>query len=463
MASGGQASDRFVVNPSDNGQALINPCMGWTMHFYSNIPTNYGSKLKPSDTLEWFPGCSTVYLRIPWAYVEPEEGKFDWSILDTPAQRWISKGKRVALRITCSENWMRFATPEWVKNAGAQGVFYSYGKGPTPDGESWDPDFGDPVFLRKLERFLSEMAARYDGNSHVDFVDIGSYGLWGEGHTLASSQVPAKKEDADVRKHIDLYAKYFKRTQLCISDDIVGPETPGRRFPLMDYAISKGVSLRDDSILVQRSPKSYFHAEMAQEFWPKTPVVLEHEHYGSSKSSGAWDGDILMKAVEEYHASYMSIHWWPETELAENKDIIGKINMRMGYRLVPREVSWPRSVKIGERFEVKSEWANAGVAPCYPGGFMALTIKDSSDGIVSVLVDDRFDMRTLVPGKPGELPTSEQRFEFRIGSVAPVTLPGTYGVYLSVGTRDGTPTIALPLDGSDGQRRYKLGTITLVK
>jgi len=30
--------------------------MGWTMHFYSNIITNYGSKLKPSDTLDDFPG-----------------------------------------------------------------------------------------------------------------------------------------------------------------------------------------------------------------------------------------------------------------------------------------------------------------------------------------------------------------------------------------------------------------------
>jgi hypothetical protein len=109
-----------------------------------------------------------VYLRVPWAFLEPEEGRFNWALLDTPAQRWIGKGKRVALRITCS----------------------------------------------------------------------------------------------------------------------------------------KGVTLRDDSILVQPPPRSWYHAEMAQEFWPRWPVILEHEHYGGSKQRGAWgDGSLLLKAVEDYHAN----------------------------------------------------------------------------------------------------------------------------------------------------------------
>ena len=89
------------------------------MHFYSNVVQNYGSKLEPSDTLEDFPGLSTVYLRVPWAFVEPEEGQFNWALLDTPAQRWIAKGKRVAIAVTCSEHWIRYATPKWVEDAGA--------------------------------------------------------------------------------------------------------------------------------------------------------------------------------------------------------------------------------------------------------------------------------------------------------------------------------------------------------
>ena len=52
------------INPIDHGKALVNPDMGWTMHFYPNRIKNYGSQLEPSDTLDDFPGLSTVYLRI---------------------------------------------------------------------------------------------------------------------------------------------------------------------------------------------------------------------------------------------------------------------------------------------------------------------------------------------------------------------------------------------------------------
>jgi hypothetical protein len=461
VALGAEEGRRVVVRPADTGEALVNPGMGWTMHFYSNIPTNYGSKLAPSDTLDWFPGCSTVYLRLPWAYIEPEEGKFNWAILDTPAQRWIAKGRYVAFRISCSESWLRYATPEWVKKAGAKGVDFDMGKGPTVGGRLWDPDFADPVFLAKLDNFLSAMAARYDGNPSVAFIDIGSYGMWGEGHTGMSSRVPEDKSEQIVRQHIDLHVKHFKKTQLCISDDVVGATKPGRKFPLMDYAISKGVTLRDDSILVQPPPKSWYHAEMAQEFWPKMPVILEHEHYGSSKKKGAWDGALLVKSVEDYHASYMSIHWWPDVELKENREVIDKINLRLGYRLQLREMSWPEDVEIGKPFVVESKWANSGVAPCYSGGFVALTLKDKEGGIVSVLSDEAFDVRGLEVGPAGGAPVKAMSSEFRIGLIAPTTLPGTYDVYVSVGRRDGTPVIALPLANGDGQRRYKVGTITL--
>lgn len=464
VASAAAQDARTVVRPTDTGQALINPSMGWTMHYYSNVPANYGSHLAPGDTADYFPGLSTVYLRVPWAMVEPEEGTFNWAMLDTPAQRWIAKGKKVGLCITCSENWMRFATPEWVKNAGAKGVFYEFGKGPVENGPLWDPDFGDPVFLKKLDHLLAAMALRYDGNPDVAFVDIGSYGLWGEGHTHMTSQAPEKRADKIVRKHIDLYVKRFPRTLLNINDDVVGHDKPGRRFPLTDYALLKGVSVRDNSIMVQPPPKSWYHAEMARDFWPKWPVILEHEHYGGSRDRGAWgDGSLLLKAVEDYHASYMSIHWNPRELLDENRELIDKINRRMGYRLQLREMSRPKSVVIGEPFRVESSWANAGVAPCYPGGFMALTLKDEKGAIISVLTDESLNMRDLEVGPPDRAPGKIHASELIIGLHGPVTPPGTYDVYISVGKRDGTPVIALALPDGDGQRRYKLGVITLAE
>jgi hypothetical protein len=456
------AADVTVVRPTDTGQALVNPDMGWTFHFYSNVIENYGSKLEPSDTLDDWPGLSTIYLRVPWSFLEPREGEFNWALFDTPAQRWISKGKRIAIRVSCCESWLRWATPKWVADAGAKGTEFEFGKGPKPGGPLWDPDYLDPVFLEKLDHFLAALARRYDGNPNVAFIDVGSFGMWGEGHTGFSSRLKEEQTLGVVKRHIDLHKKHFHKTLLCISDDVAGAGKPGRHFPAMDYALANGVTMRDDSILVQPPPNSWFHAEMAQEFWPRWPVILEHEHYGSSKKRNAWSGDLLLKSVEDYHAAYMSIHWWPREELSENKDVIARINRRLGYRLQLREIRWPAAVPLSEPFIVETHWANAGVAPCYPGGFWALTLKDDKGGIVSVNVEEDFDVRNLKPD--GSEAKRQSRFVVARrseGGSAPPTAPGKYDVFVSVGQRDGTPVIALPLADSDGQHRYRVGRIEL--
>ena len=104
-----------VVTPADDGRALVNPGMGWVMHYYDN-GSRYGTTIATGDDLRWFPGCTVVYLRLPWAHLEPEEGKYNWNSIDTPAQQWISRGGQIAFRITCSET-MKEATPEWGDGA----------------------------------------------------------------------------------------------------------------------------------------------------------------------------------------------------------------------------------------------------------------------------------------------------------------------------------------------------------
>jgi hypothetical protein len=120
---------------------------------------------------------------------------------------------------------------------------------------------------------------------------------------------------------------------------------------------------------------------------------------------------------------------------------------------------------------VESRWANLGVAPCHPGGFWALTLKDAKGGVASAHVDESFDFRELGVGPPGSASAKELRSRFAVarghadpvGWHAPPTLPGTYRVFVSVGARDGTPTIALPLAEDDGARRYEVGSIRVTE
>ncbi len=451
-----------LVRPQDHGRALINPCMGWTLHYYSDLIENYGSELAPSDTVDDFPGIGAVYLRLPWAFLEPEEGKFTWETFDTPAQRWIDNGQQVCLRVTAMESWMYHATPRWVFEAGAKGY--------DVNGVIFEPEYEDPVFLEKVENFVRAMALRYDGNPNVAFIDIGHFGMWGEGHTVRTSPVHGRTWGIETqKKFIDLYCRHFKRTQLCISDDYAGPTEPGFRFPIMDYAFSKGVTMRDDSLLVSRPPEQWYHADMAQLFWPEMPVILEHAQYGHALEWGTWDSDLLVRSIEEYHASYMSIHWFPYEQLEGTREAVDRINRRIGYRLRCEEVRWPETVDIGEEFEIVSTLSNAGVAPCYAGGYLCYTLKDKKGGIVAVLVDESFDVRDLKVGPEDAVPSFELRSRFR---VAPKFTdrttdsyrkfaPGTYDLFVSVGRRDGTPLYRLPYGREDGKRRYFLGEITM--
>lgn len=487
-------ANRITFRPEITREALINPGMGFVNFHYSNRLWAYGSQKDgervPADTLEWFPGCSTIYFRLPWCVLEPEEGVFRWDLIDSWAQPWIQAGKKIAFRITCSENRWAYATPRWVRDAGAKGVEYVWplSDPAIPGGETlWEPDYRDPIFLEKLDHFLAAMAKRYGGKEYVAFIDVGTFGMWGEGHTGRSSKLSQETTDEIVRIHVDLHKKHFPDSQLVISDDVAGSSRPGKHFPSLDYAFSQGVTLRDDSIMVNTPPHSWYHSELASVFWPTLPVVVEHEHFGLSSGRGAWSPELLEKAVEEYHASYLSIHWFPAEYLEKNREAIERINLRLGYRLELRQASFPKCVTMDAPFTVETVWANVGTAPCYSGGIPTFTLMDSENRIVWVRTDETLNVRDLPVAEPGKAVEVPHSSTLQAGFVAeipeindgvivnlkkadawpyaenvPMLKPGSYSLYVSIGDPDGTPEIALPLTHDDGHRRYFLGEMEVL-
>ena len=454
FAGTGPESQRIKQEFTDNGEALINPMMGWMAMFYSNSTTRYPTS-EASDTLDYFPGCSTVYLRLDWADIEPQEGKFEWSVVDTPAQRWIAKGKKVALRF-CTSNTgsARYATPQWVQQAGAKMVPCVRN-----NFESMEPVFDDPVFLKKLENFLAAAGQRYNGNPNIAFIDVGTFGTWGEGHTLLSTKLAQPENERQARIHAELHLKYFSNTLLCISDDVIGHNAPGTDFPLLKELRSKGITFRDDSIMTCKA--GWYHDGLARQYWPNQPVIVEHEHLELALSRGDWSNARLLEAVEKYHASYLSIHSWADFELETCKEVIPLINRRLGYRIQVRKLDYPSVIKPGNTFSIGMTLANAGVAPCYPGGFPAFSLKDSKGGLAAVVVDETFSLRQLAIGPADRIPEQNHIANIIINPKGPQLQRGTYDLYISFGDRIGTPQIALPLANDDGMHRYRVGTITV--
>ena len=255
-----------------------------------------------------------------------------------------------------------------------------------------------------------------------------------------------------------MHTRQFKQTLIAFNNNLT---FRGKGLETIVYAKERGLTLRDDSILCRPGQEAVYTHYYARAFWPRLPVILESEHYGLSVERGDWgDGRDYLRAVELAHGSYVSVHWWPKEFLEKNRSLVDRITLRMGYRLQLLEAALPARAPASGKMVLSHRWRNNGVAPCLPGGFVALTLKDQKDGIAGVFVDEGFDVRTLAVGPPDLAEVSAREVVFSLPS-ASILKPGTYRVFVSVGSRIGTPQLALPLDGEDGHKRYPIGNIMI--
>jgi hypothetical protein len=372
----------------DAARVLLNPHKGWYHHYPDNHVDKYRIA-RDADLLE-FPGMDHVYLRLAWAYLEPQEGRYDWAVIDRIIEKWTAHGLGIAFRISCKETStdrieQQFATPRWVMEAGAKGGHFRMGKPAGPDGP-WEVDYADPVFLAKLGNFLAAFAARYDGKPWLRYVDVGSIGDWGEGHCWAGSR---RDLSFAVRKeHVDLHLKYFRRAQLVVSDDYVHAlNDPAERQSLHRHILASGIGYRDDSIMVDgyfsgtsdrftvRSPEFFADAYRLE------PTVLELEHYGKVKQLGNWETrpgsaaarfgrgktgpDFFRGALGLLHATYIGYHGDAREWLNDNPALTRELLNRCGYWLFPQSVELPATMAAGRLAPIRVVLENRGVAPPY--------------------------------------------------------------------------------------------------
>ncbi len=385
----------------DTVKVCKNPHKGWYLHYFDNGITRYGNKLQPNDYLEDFPGLNDIYLRLAWSYLEPKEGKYNWEIIDKEINRWTKRGHMISFRITCKETGEQsFATPEWVKESGAKGTFITHGKYSV-----WEPDYGNPIFLQKLENFHKAFAARYDGQPWLEYVDIGSYGDWGEGHTFFGSKKDWPVEV--IKKHIDIHCKYYRKSLLVISDDFVGSRTnvDDSREEILRYIVQKGLTLRDDSISVKWFADHYGKStlrnpEFFDLFWEHKPVNLELEHYQATKDQGTWQNGIpFREAIREAHATYIGFHGYPREWLAENPQLARQLANLAGYWYFLKTITLPEYFQSGKKGFVKLVWENHGVAPAYHRYHLELKLSNPENKAEYTVKLESSDNRKWMPGR----------------------------------------------------------------
>ncbi len=398
---------------ADELRVCANPHKGWYLHHFDNGLARYGALLDPQDRLLDFPGLSTLYLRIPWCELEPEEGRFAWHLIDEVADAWLPTGRTLAFCVSCKETDRAypFATPAWVREAGARGSFIPSGNG---EWRTWEPDYGDPVFLAKLEAFHLAFAARYDGRPWVEWITVGSYGDWGEGHTCASSRREWPVEV--IRRHLDLYRRCYPLSRIEANDDLVGSRLDRAGAEELRRHIDEcGFALTDHGVCVDWFARHFGPSTLRDASWlarasERAPVVLELEHYHITRRTGNWkDGAPLRLAIEETRATYAGFHGCARTWLGENADYARQVANLLGYWLFLHEVEWLAGAEPGDPVRLRVRWQNRGVAPLYHAADLVLRLQPVSGAPATACKLREIGPAETPPGRAVELRVELER------------------------------------------------------
>lgn len=247
---------------------------------------HYGERVsKPTKNItnRYISGAELIY---SWAELEPEEGSFNWDLIDSVVALWAQAGKKVILSFrTVQESGQSptqtSATPTWVYESGADGFQY--------DGTNY-PVYWDPVFLDKYEKFVSAVASRYGRNRNVAFVMIG---LGQFGSPNISSYGPIMREyenhgyteelwSQTIMRIIRIYQKYFMRKPLVLtlspfeqySPDGFGDGSEIFLKPIAAYAAQNGIYLYNHSVGGTADFANNPFLPWYEEFYMTTKIIL---------------------------------------------------------------------------------------------------------------------------------------------------------------------------------------------
>ena len=401
FAFAGQQQNIDLKSFQDSKRVLENPDKGWYHHYYDNNLVRYKGEF---DDIKKIPCLNHLFLRFAWSYLEPEEGKFNWKLIDEQIEKWAPHNVKISLSITACETGINqvYATPKWVVDAGAKGELV---KVRNTNRKTWEPDYSDPIFIKKLTNLQKAIAKRYDGKKYITSITIASIGNWGEGHNWYTSKKFASTEL--IKKHIDIYKKYFKKSLLVIGDEFLDGRPQKEVNELREYIKKNGISYRDDSILVhwtyhhKPSAMSLMHPQFFDDAAEYAPTTLEMQHYHAMKAEKDWVGkngsifgaEIMYKIIARTQCTYLGFHGDAKTFLEDNPDYAKEMANKLGYWLFINKISFNQNEST-----ISVEWENRGVARPYRKYPVYLKLKKIDEDFEKVIRIKEADTRTFTKG-----------------------------------------------------------------
>ncbi|MFW6277070.1 MAG: DUF4832 domain-containing protein [Prolixibacteraceae bacterium] len=402
----GFAAGRDVITytPPATDSVLVNPGMGFeTFHSFNGDERD--------APLENYPECSISYHRYYWDIMEPEEGKYNFELLDRIMEKCARHGQDLALRFMPLKPTLDRGVPAWFMKKGKGFPFVRNEK------KGWSPDFNDPYYLDKWEQLNAVFGERYNGHKHMVRMEIGGYGFWGEWHISHTDLPPITEENAF--KLVDMHFRHWDRVPLTM---LTAME------PALIYALKKGAGWRVDSLgdyghfsptwshMVNNYPNKIKRIPLMSEAYKNGPIAYEPPgkmvdlpNYVPSKGGGY---ENMWNTALEWHGSAYNPKSGkiPEEMVPSINDFLKKC----GYRFVVRKAVVPDKVHLNDRiFPLKIDISNEGVAPLYRNYILAVRLRGGNEDIV---LNTSANVKSWLPGEhtqeevvmlPGKIPGGE--------------------------------------------------------
>ena len=421
---------------------MPNPGRGWTT--FNSFNSGYSNRYYPNSTI--------AYFRLTWRQLEAKEGEIAFDLIDQAIEQCMMQDQKLALRIMPeSYGFSGTGIPEWLINAGVQGVWYR----DRNDSLIFMPDFDDPLYLNHVERVIKALGGRYDGEPHLDHIDIGFVGHWGEWHICHADDHGATMPTFEnAKKYIDWHLQAFAHTPVMA---LIG--SPGEKpRAILEYAVQHGTGWRLDCWGDYREGwnhmQDHYPIRLEQantgETWKQAPVALE-----TCGTPSDWflafpeNIDAILDFAVEYHASVINAksdslpdEWYKKFQ---------EFTKKIGYRFRLDSISFPELVIPGQTAFLESEWSNLGNAPVYYP--YALTAKLTGD--TTLFFSTPADITSWLPGR-------NLKASIKI-SPPPAAPEGRYELELGfVDARTDSAVLLFLTDYPEKSRWYKIGTTELL-
>jgi len=451
-----------VIPEEDTTSVIRNPAMGWVLYAdaFANFPDAY-EYWESQDV--YAESASIFYLRVPWSQLEPEEGFYAWENdqnYKDLIQGALDRGLHLAFRVYVdSEGSYRQATPDYVREAGANGMINS-------KNNRWDPYVDNSVFQEKFTAFINAFALEYNDPGIVDYIDGNGLGRWGEGNRL-------KLEGADkfgvLLWIIETYATNFTRVLLGVQ---YNKSSTGFGLDNIDAVALEeyGYVIRKDTLGLP-----YWFTDTDKErirsLFPSVPFYGENV-YQYLQSRRRWENDYetLSEALEavindalSLHANTLDLRIPEDTEawFSDASDLVREFIVRGGYRLIPEKIIYPEAVEQTEEVTILHTWKNAGVG-VLPNNILQWNYKYKvafalidpvTEQVVFTVIDEESEPSDWIEG---------ELYSYELKTYLDEAPTGSYllGCAIIDSTMDNTPAINLAINNEKTDSGwYVLGNI----